>query len=130
MFKWHNFIIIRYFATCHPLKPSLQSGKPRAVTMIVLIWIICLIPSICWSLYSKVFSKIFVMINTLVIHNILWNFRYSISAYISKNKFQVEYTFYSTSKDPKIRVTMKDEKHYNDQGFTRIQESAMCVVRA
>ena len=23
---------------------------------------------------------------------------------------------------------MKDEKHYNDEGFTRIQESAMCVV--
>ena len=45
-----------------------------------------------------------------------------------KNIFQVEYTFYSTLNDPKTRVTMKDEKHYNDEGFTRIQESAMCVV--
>ena len=45
-----------------------------------------------------------------------------------KNNFQVEYTFYSTLNDPKTRITMKDEKHYNDQGFTRIQESAMCVV--
>ena len=45
----------RYLAICHPLKPSLQSGKRRTAITIVLIWVICLIPSVCWSIYSEVF---------------------------------------------------------------------------
>ena len=64
----------------------------------------------------------------IILCYIVWNSVSSTSTDISKNIFQVEYTFYSTLNDPKTRVTMKDEKHYNDEGFTRIQESAMCVV--
>ena len=42
--------------------------------------------------------------------------------------FQVEYLFYSTSSPPK-RVTSKYEaKKYLDQGFVKIEDSAICVV--
>ena len=42
--------------------------------------------------------------------------------------FQVEYMFYSTSENPRLRVTKKEEDEYLDRGFVKIEESAICVV--
>ena len=49
---YYNFS--RYFAICHPLKLHLQSGKRRNITIVATIWVVCLIPSIIWSSFSKV----------------------------------------------------------------------------
>ena len=44
--------------------------------------------------------------------------------------FQVEYTLYSTIDDPQHtrKITIKEEMNYINQGFVKIEESAMCVV--
>ena len=47
-------IMFRYTAICHPLKPSLHSGKRRTIYIIVAIWIICFVPSAWWLIYGKV----------------------------------------------------------------------------
>ena len=47
-------MIFRYTAICHPLKPSLHSGKRRTIYIIVAIWIFCMIPSAWWLVYGKV----------------------------------------------------------------------------
>ena len=47
-------IISRYTAICHPLKPSLHSGKRRTIYIIVAIWIFCMMPSAWWLVYGKV----------------------------------------------------------------------------
>ena len=36
--------------------------------------------------------------------------------------------FYSTSENPRLRVTKKEEDEYLDRGFVKIEESAICVV--
>ena len=47
-------MIFRNTAICHPLKPSLHSGKRRTIYIIVAIWIFCMIPSAWWLVYGKV----------------------------------------------------------------------------
>ena len=42
--------------------------------------------------------------------------------------FQVEYMFYSTSENPRLRVTKKEEYEYLEKGFVKVEESAICVV--
>ena len=36
--------------------------------------------------------------------------------------------FYSTSENPRLRVTKKEEDEYLDRGFVKVKESAICVV--
>ena len=36
--------------------------------------------------------------------------------------------FYSTSENPRLRVTRKEEDEYLDRGFIKVEESAICVV--
>lgn len=36
--------------------------------------------------------------------------------------------FYSTTENPRLRVTKKEELKYISEGFVRIDESATCVV--
>ena len=36
--------------------------------------------------------------------------------------------FYSTSENPRLRVTKKEEDEYLDRGFIKVEESAICVV--
>ena len=47
-------LMFRYTAICHPLKPSLHSGKRRTIYIILAIWIICMVPSAWWLIYGKV----------------------------------------------------------------------------
>ena len=37
--------------------------------------------------------------------------------------------FYSTTENPRLRVTYKEELKYISEGFAKIEESATCVVR-
>ena len=37
--------------------------------------------------------------------------------------------FYSTTENPRLRVTNKEELKYINEGFVKIEESATCVVR-
>ena len=36
--------------------------------------------------------------------------------------------FYSTSENPRLRVTKEEEDEYLDRGFIKVEESAICVV--
>ena len=36
--------------------------------------------------------------------------------------------FYSTTENPRLRVTKKEELKYTSEGFIKIEESATCVV--
>ena len=44
-------------------------------------------------------------------------------------QFQVEYMFYSTTDNPRLRVTKHEEEKYIEKGFIKVEESATCVVR-
>ena len=48
------FTVERYFATCHPLRPSLQAGPKRTLSLIALAWTLCLIPACWWMQFYKV----------------------------------------------------------------------------
>ena len=37
--------------------------------------------------------------------------------------------FYSTTENPRLRVTYKEELKYISEGFAKIEESSTCVVR-
>ena len=37
--------------------------------------------------------------------------------------------FYSTTENPRLRVTNKEELKHISEGFVKIEESATCVVR-
>ena len=50
----YDFFSLRYAAICHPMQVSLHSGKRKTFLTIVLIWIICLIPSFAWTHFSHV----------------------------------------------------------------------------
>ena len=54
---WYTFFSFRYAAICHPMQVSLHSGKRKTFLTIVLIWIICLIPSFAWTHFSHVSFK-------------------------------------------------------------------------
>ena len=43
--------------------------------------------------------------------------------------FQVEYMFYSRTEAPKSRITKDDEEKYLNNGYVKVEESAMCAVR-
>lgn len=44
----------RYTAICHPMQPSLHSGKSQTICNIIVIWIVCLIPSFGWTHFTNV----------------------------------------------------------------------------
>ena len=58
-FILHSLYINRYFAICHPLKFFLQSGKRRTIAIVSGIWFICLVPSLIWGTFSKVYFKLY-----------------------------------------------------------------------
>ena len=46
--------IFRYIAICHPFRTNLRSGRRRSIYIIVATWIVGLIPSIAWTLFTRV----------------------------------------------------------------------------
>ena len=60
----YNFLIFsRYTAICHPLRPSLQSGKRKTIWIIATIWAVCIVPSALWLIYAKVENFYSIMFN-------------------------------------------------------------------
>ncbi len=49
-----EYLSSRYLAICHPLKSSLQLTKRGTGCVIMTVWILCLLPSISWSMYAQV----------------------------------------------------------------------------
>ena len=68
------FLSCRYTAICHPLKPSLHSGKRRTICIIVTIWIVCMIPSAWMLIYAKV-TKV-KKLNRIKIQVLNFNFKH------------------------------------------------------
>ena len=50
---------LRYTAICRPMQASIQSGKKKTLVTIVVIWIICLVPSFMWTRYINVSHNMF-----------------------------------------------------------------------
>lgn len=48
------FTFERYIAICHPFRTNLRSGRRRSIYIIVATWIVGLIPSIAWTLFTRV----------------------------------------------------------------------------
>ena len=117
------FLFRRYFAICHPLKVYLQSGKRRTAFIIGVIWGICMIPSILWSKFSKVFCIFIISKDLLFFYNIL-------STYLTLILiFQVLYLIYSEAGYTQIVSSQDFETIYRKHDFVKIEESAMCLVR-
>ena len=115
----------RYTAICHPLKPSLHSGKRKTLWIIASIWSVCIIPSALWLIYAKV------IISTLSFSKfqlLSCKLRKSIIDMCCFVFLKIQYLFYSPLDEDRFGG-IEEEKRFREQGYVKIEESATCMVK-